>query len=106
MGIDTASKHVVLCYGQYSKDDNSLFFILELRDPANGEVVSIEQTCCLNTVITSSGRFTPLIYLLSRVVSTSFGAIQMVLMLSIFPLSHRLIQISGVGMERMEIIGF
>lgn len=57
MGIDTASKHVVLCYGQYSKDDNSLFFILELRDPANGEVVSIEQTCCLNTVITSSGAF-------------------------------------------------
>lgn len=57
MGIDTASKHVVLCYGQYSKDDNSLFFILELRDPANGEVVSIEQTCCNNTVITSSGAF-------------------------------------------------
>ncbi len=57
MGIDTASKHVLLCYGQYSKDDNSLFFILELRDPVNGEAVSTEQTCCLNTLITSSGAF-------------------------------------------------
>ena len=55
MGVDTASKHVLLCYTQYRKDEKSGYSILELRDTVNGEVVSSEQTCCLNTVITSSG---------------------------------------------------
>ena len=57
LGVDTSSKHVLLCYIKYRKGENSGYSILELHDPANGEVVSIEQTCCNNTVITSSGAF-------------------------------------------------
>ncbi len=57
MGVDTASKHVLLCYVQYPKDENSGYSNLELYDPVNREVVSTEQLCCINTVITSSGAF-------------------------------------------------
>ncbi len=57
MGVDTASKHVLLCYGKYRKDENSVYFNLELYDPVNKEVVSTEQLICPNTVITSFGAF-------------------------------------------------
>jgi hypothetical protein len=41
MGVDTASKHVLLCYAQL-KDANSGYFILELYDASKGEVVTVE----------------------------------------------------------------
>jgi hypothetical protein len=55
MGVDTASKHVLLCYTQYPKDEKWGYSILELYDASTGEIVSSEQTCCSDTIITSSG---------------------------------------------------
>jgi len=56
MGVDTASKHVLLCYSQV-EDANTGYFVLELYDASKGEMVTSEKTCCLNTYIISSGPF-------------------------------------------------
>ena len=58
LGVDTASKHVLLCYEQHSKDETRIYYSLELRDLAKGEAVSIEEpSSCPRMLITSSGAF-------------------------------------------------
>ena len=55
LGVDTASEHVLLCYNQYREEENISYSFLELRDAANDEVVSSEQTCCMNNRWITSG---------------------------------------------------